>query len=951
MHGLKYRVKEMKGNNYFLLLGIRFDPPETNETVIREAVYQYIKKGQESEKPQREVLAQEMLNLLLEPDRCEERMEQAENAAMIIYAPLDEEIKNLADRSVPPALSLCWASKIAAATGFDQEIVTRRMLHSSEILIPVKDDIVVEPSALTIEIDGLLKKKREDSLESYLLRFIDPSVKTLNIWALPDHTLYEAVNLAQKKSRTPEEARLSEILMKFLNFQDLREQYKRDLALLHVLEIAKKATTLDQNGLLRRSKEESAEIYQQIQHFVSSPQTALELFQALFFHPLVLPLPIKKKASRDVTICCSRCGGLQRITRNSKMVCTFCGTSLNVTCKKCGTIYLRTNYDTACPQCLYDPRVEKYAKKLLQMADDAREIGNREEYYTYRKKALRLAPDIAWEVIRADKQKLVDQVALLKKKRHFYALRDLLSRSDEFQEHDKLMSETNAVIDWVETAFSRLPEQEPEAQYRILHALSQICGDIPGLSARAACFIPPAPSQLKIDKQDETCTLSWHYPDYPEAQFEIACRIPLSGRSDAWEEVICENVPCSPFIVSQLGFGGEYIIRASLFGQLSPWTSIAVQETVSPTIEMKAELQQDGMLISWQIDVSHRKTMLKKIVDGIEQTTMLFNPDTDCWLDVEFHREKCAEYRLTAYLDTNSQTYSIIAGLSEKNVALRLDDDFIHQYVFEYTPDSQVDVAWIRQDRGTEPLKAGVYAMEELSIMPELHFEKAATGIQRFHPSPRGHDYIQPVWKGGGCLRVGKALMLPCIVSAFQSAQIGQTQKGLYSITADWPADASTAIVTACATHNAEPDQHHGEITLRFSRDKQDYFSATIPWSLTPYVCITLYAGREVEGEEFWSEPLKYQTQKSFVLYNIDCQGEHSVLRVHFEAREHTVCRPALGAVSKKTGNVIPVVNEGILFAGNDLDIYRLLPQPAENWDIVWCGPEHDLFELMRYES
>ncbi|MBQ2885363.1 MAG: zinc ribbon domain-containing protein [Alphaproteobacteria bacterium] len=367
--------------NFYVLLGLDFDKPETNASVIKNTIDEKEKEwnGNLNHPTKGKIFSKnvsfipEMKRLLLLQGNSneeiaqltQERLDEANAAKKIVYGPLDDFISRF----------------ITDATLTEEKIKALVDLYNRKNSANIAKEIFVKrlPKSIKIVKDAQIEKATS-SLSSVDIKKVETNLGILNL-----KDIYEFLGLSQscsnedmesianqkyntysKKPKTSENTAASDLAGIARNFakSDKREKYDtylKEKALDKIKEDIEITTVVDKVIPLAKSEAYIKEImslmgYDQIQAI----KTLTSICEKLRCNAVIPP------SLNDKEVKLIRCGLCGRVIEKGTSACPDCGSPLTMSCPKCKTVNETSNNN--CSKCGYSFKSVLIAKQHFEKA-------------------------------------------------------------------------------------------------------------------------------------------------------------------------------------------------------------------------------------------------------------------------------------------------------------------------------------------------------------------------------------------------------------------------------------------------------------------------------------------------------------------------------------------------------------------------------------------------------
>jgi len=524
----------MTKENYFKLLGLKFDPPETDTAVINAALEKKRAEWSQltltSPNPQKYTLLlkeyEEIKKVMLDPNS---RANHVIEISKIEYIELD---KLLTQLSVKGYIERKEIGGLSKKFGFSSNTIEKRITVKIEEKQESKPDIRQEPDPVTI-------RQIEDNLRNFnQLHNRNPPVNTLYDFlviitdnpGLKGASVEELRKNAETKTQEYQRQGASDenIVIKNLCaqcsvlFKNETERKKYD----NFLESQKLRGIYDQIDKIAAISETSLSNGSTVLGFIkqiSEIENSSEIAKRLYIdycikkkYPIVLPSEDTINQIRQCFFC-----GVAYILETSVITCTKCGNPLVINCPKCGTTNDHSNNN--CKKCAFEISKMRLTDGLCDSAEKALErmdfdnadlkLKTANEYWPGNERVKRISENLA-----ALRKRCEDKVNGLREKireKHYYGAKAELriiqqtvpgysdiAAENEIDEHIKTAQE------WIRKAHNTNDEE------KIIDFCSKAfeeCKDYPEINLILKQYPVAAPTELSISVNTRECmnTLSW----------------------------------------------------------------------------------------------------------------------------------------------------------------------------------------------------------------------------------------------------------------------------------------------------------------------------------------------------------------------------------------------------------------------------------------------------------
>jgi hypothetical protein len=525
----------MTKENYFKLLGLKFDPPETDAAVINAALEKKRAEWSQltltSPNPQKYTLLlkdyEEIKKVMLDPNS---RANHVNEISKIEFIELDNFLTQLSVKGYIERKEIDWLSK---KYGFSVNTIEKR------ITVKIEEKQESKTPDIRKELDPVTIRQIEDNLKNYnQLHSRNPPVNSLYDFlviitddpGLKGASVEDLRENAERKTRDYQKQGASDenIVIKNLCaqccvlFKNETEREKYD----NYLESRKLKEIYDQidniagiNEINLTNGSTVLSFIEKISEIVNSSEEATRLYTDYCKkkkYPIVLPTDDTIHKISQCFIC-----GVAYIPEKSVVTCTKCGNPLEVSCPKCGTTNDHGNNN--CKKCAFEISKMRRVGGLCDSAEKALErmdfdnanlkLRAANEYWPGNDRVKRITENLA-----ALRKRCEDKVKGLKEKireKHYNSAREEfktiqqtvpgysdIAAENEINEHIKTAEE------WIRKARSTNDEG------KIIDFCSKAfeeCKDHPeiNLILKQYPVAPPTALSFATDTRECTNTLSW----------------------------------------------------------------------------------------------------------------------------------------------------------------------------------------------------------------------------------------------------------------------------------------------------------------------------------------------------------------------------------------------------------------------------------------------------------
>ncbi|MDU1845360.1 zinc ribbon domain-containing protein [Niallia sp. FSL W8-1348] len=965
--------------NFYLLLELSYDPPETSEKVISQTIKdKKLEWGKKVNHPQNGPKFREYIRLIPSIEQVmldsESRIEEAKEALEKKKA---EQIKQEKEKNK----ILNGYINILSAKGYVTPLEIKRMEQDTKL---PQTEIMKKMVVPLQEGKQVSQVKEKDSLQPEKMKIISQLLTELavvpKVGSVP--TLYDVLEQPEKADRgilytisqeqyrkyqnkgkgsneTENKKQVYSQAKTLFETEELYQKYNEALKkarfemIVPYIDIAAADRVIDYSVYKQLLKEAGKEgllqkdAKQRIAHYCQQKNILLITSNVANTEELEL-------------IQCGSCGSINKEDTNH---CYHCGSPMHTSCYACHSpIHVG---DTHCTKCgvmkegkyLHD-RFLKDGNLALKMYDliTAENLLLRAQYYFNGKDVENALQKLANRKNEMDSQ--LSRVEAEVKKRRYYSANKEWKLLENYRWTNQaqikvLRNEITNRLSMTE-AYLKQASQRTDVKESIHYYLEAInCStDCQEALSKLNNYPPDPPTRLEANLSEEEIVLTWVKSN---SEGNLAYQIirkensPIENRDDG--EVIGEIIG-NKFIDNKSLSGKIYYysVVTKRFGALSSMATAIGPIMRMPEVEqLKAYPENGGIVLTWKNLVKTQVEVWKKegsIPTGRGDGIKLNGVKGSGVIDNDIESDKQYGYLVICQHKDGNGRFLLSKGKSILTMGVELNP--ITTYISNIAGNkielncldqikSKEEIFYYVADRPFEAFKFGeVRSYSQLSNkLAHFSYKQANTdGKCVVNIVPSRVNYILPILKSGNLAIVCKAIAVKEIVDVSQLSG-KKDANGSFFLQWSWPKDIEEVLVVYSEQDFPKTPMESGAVQRSCSKTAYDAFNGYKMDNINSFkeLYFTIYVGEEVNGEKLYSQGVHfYHTNEKphEIMYSIDRKGmfkKKVVLSI--QCSDVGVKSPALVVVkqsgrqplSRNDGVEVLTIDEGTDLSSLQLDI------------------------------